>query len=62
MSPHLHWQMIDRDGIGLPMTFVDFIEVTKDGEKPVKEGRLCEEHVYRNRIPGATEEKDDQGK
>ena len=57
MMPHLHWQLIDRDGIGLPMRFVDFIEVTRDGEKPVNEGRAYEEHVYRNRIPGAAEQK-----
>lgn len=52
MSPHLHWQMMDRDGIGLPMTFVDFAEVTREGEKKVETGRVVEEHVYRNRVGG----------
>ena len=45
--PHMHWAMYDRDGIGLPATFADFVEVTREGEKKVESGRLQEQHVYR---------------
>ena len=47
--PHMHFAMYDRDGIGLPLTFIDFTEVTRDGgEKKVDAGRLVETRVYRN--------------
>jgi len=50
--PHLHWAMYDRDGIGLPVTFSDFSEVTPDGEKKIESGRCTEERVYRNTVTG----------
>ena len=46
--PHMHWAMYDRDGIGLPPTFVDFVEVTRTGEQKIESGRISENHVYRN--------------
>jgi tetratricopeptide (TPR) repeat protein len=50
--PHMHWAMYDRDGIGLPCTFVNFSEVTPDGEKKIESGRASENHVYRNSVAG----------
>ena len=46
--PHMHWAMYDRDGIGLPATFVDVVEVTREGEKPLDPGPLHEMRVYKS--------------
>jgi len=48
--PHMHWAMYDRDGIGLPVIFVNFSEVTPEGERKVESGRISENHVYRNAV------------
>ena len=45
--PHVHWAMYDRDGIGLPPTFINFVEMTPEGDKKVESGKLQEMHVYR---------------
>jgi tetratricopeptide (TPR) repeat protein len=46
--PHMHWAMYDRDGIGLPVTFSDFSEVTPEGEKKIESGRCTENQIYRS--------------
>jgi len=46
--PHMHWAMYDRDGIGLPVTFSDFVEVTRQGDTKIESGRAHENHIYRN--------------
>ena len=50
--PHMHWAMYDRDGIGLPVTFSNFREVLRAGEKTVESGRAVENHFYRNSFGG----------
>lgn len=49
--PHMHWAMYDRDGVGLPPTFIGLSEVTRDGEKRIEAGRVSENHIYRNDAP-----------
>ena len=46
--PHLHWAMYDRDGIGLPVTFSDFTEVSRDGDRKIESDRAFENRFYRN--------------
>ena len=46
--PHMHFAMYDRDGIGLPLTFIEYSEVTRTGEKPGTPGHLGENRFYRN--------------
>jgi len=46
--PHMHFAMYDRDGIGLPLRFVEYSEVTRTGEKPGTPGHLGENRFYRN--------------
>ncbi len=46
--PHMHWAMYDRDGIALPATFVDVVEVTPEGEKKLDPGPIRERHVYKS--------------
>ena len=50
--PHMHWAMYDRDGIGLPVTFSDFTEVSRGGEKKIESGRAFENRFYRNTFGG----------
>ena len=40
--------MYDRDGIGLPLTFVNYAQLTRSGEQKTESGRLVENRFYRN--------------
>lgn len=56
-APHLHFAMYDRDGIGLPCTFINYVEATPDGDKAVPSSPLREGIIVRNTFAAKPEKR-----